>query len=574
MLTQIAIRRFKRFDSVVIELSNPVIFIGPNNSGKTSALQALALWALGVRKWSERRGKGSATKRTGVSINRREIINIPLLNSYALWRSLQVRRGNTPIRIEIVVSGTAQNGELWSLGLEFESVDPDNIRCRPIETSGDTAPPKVPTGAKEVLVAFLPPMSGLIAQEDLLQPGSIDRRIGEGRTADVLRNLCYKVYTDSLENWALLSQQMKLLFGAKLLPPDYDPETGTISQEYEEDGTRFNLLASGQGFRQTLLLLAYLYNNPGAVLLLDEPDAHLEILRQRQIYQVLSEIGHRLNCQVIIATHSEVILNEAAGRDYVIAFVGRPHPISKAAEIRKALAEYGFEHYAQAEQTGWVLYLEGSTDSAILRALAGKLNHPASDALDRAFVHYVVNQPQKAIEHFRAMQAAFPDVRGLALFDQYGKTLPSDLPYHLQMAQWTRRELENYIVTPRVLMASVSEGTSEDLFGHGEREHRTQIMAELIEQLMPRIAQQNPDDRWWVATKMSDDFLDRLFEMYFAKLEMPNAFRKSDYHKLVTHLQADQISSEVVEKLDTLYAVYLDGQKAKETWIDPTGDSK
>ena len=44
MLTNLTIRNFKRFGSVDVELGSPVVFIGPNNSGKTSAMQALALW--------------------------------------------------------------------------------------------------------------------------------------------------------------------------------------------------------------------------------------------------------------------------------------------------------------------------------------------------------------------------------------------------------------------------------------------------------------------------------------------------------------------------------------------------
>jgi len=41
-------------------------------------------------------------------------------------------------------------------------------------------------------------------------------------------------------------------------------------------------------------------------------------------------------------------------------------------QVMKSLEEIGFEHYYHAEQTGWVLYLEGSTDLAILRAFAPK----------------------------------------------------------------------------------------------------------------------------------------------------------------------------------------------------------
>ncbi len=44
MLTRLLVRRFKLFEELDIELGQRVLFVGPNNSGKTSALQALALW--------------------------------------------------------------------------------------------------------------------------------------------------------------------------------------------------------------------------------------------------------------------------------------------------------------------------------------------------------------------------------------------------------------------------------------------------------------------------------------------------------------------------------------------------
>jgi hypothetical protein len=56
MLTRLAIRNFKLFDDAEIELGERVVFIGPNNAGKTSALQALALWDLGAKRWLEKRG--------------------------------------------------------------------------------------------------------------------------------------------------------------------------------------------------------------------------------------------------------------------------------------------------------------------------------------------------------------------------------------------------------------------------------------------------------------------------------------------------------------------------------------
>ena len=54
MLTKLTVRNFKRFGELEIELGNPVAFIGPNNSGKTSAMQALALWDIGLKRWKRK----------------------------------------------------------------------------------------------------------------------------------------------------------------------------------------------------------------------------------------------------------------------------------------------------------------------------------------------------------------------------------------------------------------------------------------------------------------------------------------------------------------------------------------
>ena len=114
---------------------------------------------------------------------------------------------------------------------------------------------------------------------------------------------------------------------------------------------------------QTSLLLAYLSAIPNSVLLLDEPDAHMEILRQHQIYNVIRDAAPEQESQVVIASHSEGILNEAAGRDVIVTFVGHPHRLNdRPTQLLKALKDIGFEDYRRAEQRGWVLYVDGFSD--------------------------------------------------------------------------------------------------------------------------------------------------------------------------------------------------------------------
>ena len=66
MITNFRITNFKRLGSVDLALGSAAVFIGPNNSGKTTALQALALWDIGWRRWAEKRDRSAPAERNGV----------------------------------------------------------------------------------------------------------------------------------------------------------------------------------------------------------------------------------------------------------------------------------------------------------------------------------------------------------------------------------------------------------------------------------------------------------------------------------------------------------------------------
>jgi hypothetical protein len=410
---------------------------------------------------------------------------------------------------------------------------------------------QIPPEAKEVGVAYLPPMSGLADQEFLKQPGEIDFLLGQGQTAQVLRNLCYRILQDKgQDTWDELTDRIRKLFGVKLFRPEYIGERGEITMGYEESKTRLDLSSCGRGLQQTLLLLAHLYANPKTVLLLDEPDAHLEILRQRQTYQLLTEVAAAQDSQIVAASHSEVVLNEAADRDIVIAFVGTPHRIDdRGSQVAKSLKEIGFEQYYQAEQTGWVLYLEGSTDLAILLALARKLGHAVAPHLESPFVHYVGNAPSTVRPHFFGLREAKPDLVGVAIFDRLERPLPDDLGAVGLM--WQRREIENYLCTPGVLTAYARDSAGGELFAAtSERK-----MHDIITDLVPPIALRDPDNSWWVSVKATDGFLDPLFDRFFRELNLDNLMRKTDYHVLAQYLAQKDIHPEIVEKLDAILQV-------------------
>ena len=578
MLTRLVIRNFKRFGEVEIELGSPVVFIGPNNSGKTSAMQALALWDVGLKRWNEKRaGKSTPEKRPGVTVNRRDLVAIPIPDANLLWRDLHVRdvqrvegrQRTSNIRIDLVVEGVTR-GRAWTCGLEFDYANEESFYCRPLRLSEDGTAGRmpVPGDAGYTRIAFLPPMSGLAATETRLDQGAVNVRIGEGRTAEVLRNLCFRIHEAEPSRWDELVGHIESLFGAGLDPPRYVSERGEIAMTYRERGARLDLSSSGRGLQQTLLLLAYMYGNPGAVLLLDEPDAHLEILRQRQIYRLLTDVARETGSQIIAASHSEVLLNEAAGQDVVVAFVGRPHRIDdRGSQVLKALREIGFDQYYQAEQTGWVLYVEGSTDLSILVAFARRLGHDgALRALERPFVYYAGNQVRAVQSHFHGLREALPRLRGAALFDRLAPPAPDMTP--IECLTWRRREIENYVCTRTALeayaAASAPDAGPGPLFAAAEAERRLQAMRECVAEIESALKTLGRGSPWDADLKASDEFLDRLFQSYFDRLGLPNLMAKKNYHELVDYVPDGEIDPEIGEKLDAIAQVSEDAVPAGE----------
>ena len=572
MLTKLCLRNFKRFEEVEIELGSPVVFVGPNNSGKTSALQALALWDIGLKRWNERRsGRATPEKRPGVTVNRRDLVSIPMPHANLLWRDLHVRdvskvggrQRTANVRIEVTVDAVTRDRS-WTCGLEFDYANEESFYCRPLRMSEDKTPKRmpIPDEAGAANIAFLPPMSGLAATEIRLDDGAVNVRIGEARTAEVLRNLCYRVHEDQPAQWEELVEQIDRLFGATLETPRYVPERGEITMSYRERRVTLDLSSAGRGLQQTLLLLAYLYANPGAVLLLDEPDAHLEILRQRQIYLLLANTARKSGGQIIAASHSEVLLNEAADKDLVIAFVGRPHRLAegdRGSQVLKALREIGFEQYYQAEQTGWVLYLEGSTDLSVLRALAHRLGHDdALRALERPFVHYVANQPREVQRHFHGLREAIPHLRGVALFDRLESAPPDLRP--VDCLVWQRRKIENYVCSRATLESYAAAAAEADVPGPllvgPEADRRMAAMREAIDEIASALERLGRGSPWDPDTKVSDDFLTPLFREYLGKLGLPrDLMSKKSFYELAEHVPPDDLHPEVREKLDAISEV-------------------
>lgn len=587
MITRISIENFKKLEKVEFNLSQSVVLIGPNNSGKSTIFQALCLWEIGVVKVIETGKKVLSSENEYVTVNRKDLLNSPIEDALWLWRNKQVddssvrshesdaddldgridqisRFFENNIKIVIKLAGE-RDGKSWVGRTEFFYLNPESIGCR-VEGDLDLLAQLYTTG-KGVRFSFLQPMSGIATDEDLLTIGAINRRLGEGRTAEVLRNICYSIINPETRlqaanggkvNWVKLTDAIRQLFGVSLREPEFFRASGRIQLEYEENGIRYDISAAGRGLQQTLLLLAYMYANPGATLLLDEPDAHLEVIRQREIFQLINSVANETNSQLIIASHSEVVLDEAAEASNIIAVIDSQaielNPSSNRKQVnylKKSLTEIGWERYYLARLKKHILYVEGSTDLEMLKKLASQLQHPAEVFLQKANVQYTAtNVPHKAVENFVALREFMPELRGFALFDKIegNQEHPRPIPVHF----WQRRELENYFAKPQVLLrhAALLHTKHPEFSSDSFKE----VMQEVIAENTVPAALKDLNHKFWNDTKLSDDWLDVIFPEFYNRLGLPQDFYKRDYYTLIGLLQPDEIDPEITEKLDAILA--------------------
>ena len=587
LIHYLEIENFKRFGARQrIALDHPAVLIGPNDCGKTTAIQAIALWSQAVRTWFEAKGESRPKERPATALNRLNVVSVPVRRTRYFWRDAVVRRGNRDVPLSIGV-GVLHGNAVERVTMRFRNQGDELVYCAPDdETLGK--PAAIATAAA-LNVKLLHPMSGLETEEPVLRPGRIDVLLGQGQTAQVLRNLCLLVFRDAPADWRRIAALMERLFSVRLDDPR-ETARGGIDLFYRQAGVKepLDLALAGRGFQQMLLLFAYLYSHRRGVLLIDEPDAHLEILRQKQVYVLLREVAAENESQVVLATHSEVLLDEALDRNLTLLLKGRADDLAARKDVGSALRHYGAAHYVRAVERGYVLYVEGRTDLDVLLALARRLDHPAAAARDARInvFHVRDNHPDPDLDaelerveggfgvtprkHFFALRQMAPGLRGLAILDNDGGAHQDADDGGLRVVYWKRYEVENYVVTPDVLLRAAAEH-----YGNAPRfadEAGAAAEAVLETLILERVFDGRAEDlaTWkaagaeaarllWEARterlKLSD-FAEEFFRRLAAALGHAMLFRKGDLHRLVRFVAPSSVPPEVGEKLDLLQALF------------------
>lgn len=374
-----------------IRLGNLTILIGPNNEGKSNILRGLVAGMQvltspvtavrpGLRAAASRRSGGAWTRGAGYDWVRD--FPIALQNSRPDGRTvLDYEFELSPSEILEFKSQvkSALNGSLpirlymSQAGVEFE--------VRKQGRGGTTLSKK-----RQPIARFL---AAHLSMQDIpsIRTAPSAMRLVDQMVERELRELEETaVYRDAVEQIASLQAPIlnQLATTIQTMLSTFLPDVTAVHVQVEDryqalrrdsrivvdDGTATELQYKGDGVQSlaAIALIHHLAEQSGGtselILAIEEPEAHLHPRAVHQLRKVLQDIAMRQ--QVVLTTHSPLLVNRADVSSNVIVDRSRARPARSIQEIRECLGVRISDNLAAAEL---VLIVEGEGDRTALTAL-------------------------------------------------------------------------------------------------------------------------------------------------------------------------------------------------------------
>ena len=528
MINKVVIKNFKKFEYLEFELTDHLVITGPNNSGKTTLLQAIASWSELAFQWSNNNPdlvRGEDGNYPSISLNLLKFYSVPLADFNHLWQGKNTQQ---PASLWLYT-------EQWKIGFEVLYKEQELADIRPAK---DVAEVDLEQYIDEPLLSiYIPPLSGIDITEAPFDPVVIPVRLAQAQAGSVLRNMLLAVSQD-VEKWQMLQKVIHSFFGYELLVPSGGTAEIFASYRHSEQDTSYNLSSAASGFLQVLLVYTALLHKEASVVLIDEPDAHLHILLQDKMYYSLRQLARQNRSQLILATHSERLI-DAADQDNLRLLAGELRKVKDKRKLPDTLHLENTEIMLAETELG-ILYIEGPTDIPILREWARVWKHPLLSFLENPFKWETAENDWHSAKHFSAMRLMTPDFCGVELCDSDGKdhSNTSTPPEGMKRLYWNRYEIESYLIYPQAIARFVES--------IGGQQAADKAEAYMERQLPPALYEDPFELSDYLQGTKAKNVLANVFNE--AGLDV----KETDYYQIAANMTKGEIHPEVVEKLDAI----------------------
>jgi hypothetical protein len=405
LLTNVHIENFCGVRTMDLPFAPVTALLGPNSSGKTTALHAVRLACALL----ERSLGGEAPVRV-VLIDGVSWIEVAAdlvvadgasLLSLSDWQALFVDQGvaaNTAARVELRFDAPAgitalrvslRCGRNAQLMLSVHVQAEEALRAvehLPRRSARVSQTLSAWLGAHAPRSVFVPPFYGTVPNEELRSRAVIDRMLGAGDQSHVVRNL---VASLSAAQLTLLNTFLQAVVGARIesrTSGDALQAEPALRVMFADTNGPLELSAAGAGLVNLVALYAALARWSGeadrrpVIFLVDEPEAHLSPMVQAEAAARMAGLVTReFRAQLVLATHSVDILNRLHREGAQLVRCDRSAPAPSAQVLGTDAALFG-DLAAWADLTPYtainflasrkLLFVEGKTDLSLLPIFA------------------------------------------------------------------------------------------------------------------------------------------------------------------------------------------------------------
>jgi predicted ATP-binding protein involved in virulence len=340
-LSKLEIVNFKSFAEVSFDFHPKVnVLTGVNNAGKTTVLEALALWHECYRKLVRRAGR--ATKQyqkddyiLGTSaptyVSYHEITSVRSPNYEDVFYNL-----DADFKRPILITATfaSDKNELLSIPLRLARADGDtyNVSCdnyngfnfKLFNNRDFLKDPE-----KGIHLAYESPISTLLPIENKQLPAQI-RFFKQSRlSVQVFRNRLaqlHEIRSGDIDRFAA-NLKFVLTNNTEEIQFKFSTDANDIREIVKisigrEPFKDISLLGSGTIQMMSILLSFFEDRRDLNLVLLDEPDSHIHHVLQKKLLDVFEKFGQ--NSQVFVTTHNEALIR-AAKSEWVFHLEKRAH---------------------------------------------------------------------------------------------------------------------------------------------------------------------------------------------------------------------------------------------------------